>query len=120
MRLLIVEPHALLARALRRGLEEEGFTVDAVAHPEGADERLSHAAYDLILIDLGAEVGLEVVRRWRGGGVGSPVLLLREPGREAEPVPELAGDSLDTLNKPFILEDLLNRARALVRSRGKH
>jgi two-component system, OmpR family, response regulator len=118
VRLLLVEPHPLLARALRIGLEEEGFAVHEVADRKTADEALDESGYDVILLDLPGDFGLQTIRRWRLSGLPTPVLIVTEPGREGEPRRELPGNNLATLNKPFVLEDLLARLRALAQNSG--
>jgi DNA-binding response OmpR family regulator len=118
VRLLLVEPHALLARALRIGLDEEGFAIDAVVDPKEADQRLCAGEYDVIVLDLPGEHSREMLRRWRLGGLRTPVLLVTEPGREAERRGEAAVNNFATLNKPFGLEDLLARLRTLAGNNG--
>ncbi|HEY1860830.1 MAG TPA: response regulator [Gemmataceae bacterium] len=120
MRLLLVEPHALLARALRMGLEEEGFAIDAVVDHREADKRVCESEYDVIVLDLPGNHSRETFQRWRLGGLHTPVLLVTEPGREGERRGEAPVNNLATLNKPFGLEDLLARLRSLVRNNGNH
>jgi two-component system, OmpR family, response regulator len=120
LRLLLVEPYALLARALQFGLKEEGFAVDAVADRQEADERICASDYDVILLDLPGIHGLDLIQRWRMGGLRTPVLVVTEPGRDAERQTDVPGNSYATLVKPFVLEDLLGRLRTLVRNNGKH
>jgi two-component system OmpR family response regulator len=120
VRLLLVEPYVVLARALQFGLKEEGFAVDAVTDRQNADERACAGEYDVILLDLPGIHGLDLVRRWRMGGLRTPVLVVTEPGREAERQTDIPGDSYTALAKPFVLEDLLGCLRTLVRNNGKH
>jgi DNA-binding response OmpR family regulator len=113
MRLLLVEPYSLLARPLQRGLEEEGIVVDTVANRERADARLHKERYDVILLDLPAHSGMDAVRTWRSAGLGTPVLILTDPGRDAERNGDLSTDGLDVASKPFVMDDLLARLRRL-------
>lgn len=119
LRLLLVEPYALLARALKRGFEEEGFAVDAVGDRGAAEARVEEDGYDLILIDLPVDTTLDAVRRWRFGGLRSPVLVCVNPGRDSDRRAEIRGESCDTFSKPFVLDDLLTHVRTLVRSNGR-
>src|SRR5260370_39972887 len=82
MRLLLVEPHSLLARALTIGLHEEGFIVEVVSDTQKADERLQENRYDVILLDLPAGSGLHTLRRWRRCGLRTPVLALAASAEE--------------------------------------
>jgi len=119
MRLLLVEPHALLAKALKWGLEEEGFAVEAVGTREGADGWVREGHYGLILVDLPADAGLDALRRWRDDGVRGPVLVFLNPRREVGRRLEPCGESFTTLTKPFGLDDLLTRVRTLVAGHGQ-
>jgi DNA-binding response OmpR family regulator len=118
VRLLLVEPHALLARALRLGLDEEGFAIDAVVDQKEADERVSAGEYDVIVLDLPGDHCQETLRRWRQGGLRTAVLLVTEPGREPERRGEAPVNNFASLNKPFGLEDLLARLRTLAGNNG--
>jgi two-component system, OmpR family, response regulator len=120
LRLLLVEPHALLARALQMGLRYEGFAIDTVADRQAADKWLGANEYDVILVDLPGGHGLELIRRWRSGGLRTPVLVVTEPASEAERQVNSPGGGCVTLTKPFALEDLLGRLNELVQNNGKH
>jgi DNA-binding response OmpR family regulator len=113
MRLLLVEPYSLLARPLQKGLEEEGFVVDAVADWDRADARVHNERYDVILLDLPNHSGMDAVRTWRSAGLRTPVLILTEPGRDAERNGDLDTDGVDVASKPFVMDDLLARLRKL-------
>jgi DNA-binding response OmpR family regulator len=117
---LLVEPHALLARALQIGLKDEGFAVDTVADRLAADNRVCANEYDVILVDLPGGHGLELIRTWRLGGLRIPVLVVTEPASDAQRQAGSLGSGYATLTKPFALEDLLGRLDALVRNSGKH
>jgi DNA-binding response OmpR family regulator len=115
-----VEPYALLARALRIGLEEEGFSVDLVDNGENANEKVRESAYDVILLDLPSAQSRDALRCWRSGGCATPVLVVTEPARESEWRVEIPQNSYATLNKPFALEDLIGHLRTLTANRRKH
>lgn len=117
MRILISEDDAALAEALRFALTQSGFAVDWVSNGLDADEALKGAEFGLLILDLGLPKidGLEVLRRLRRRNSTLPVLILS--GRE-EPEEKVAGLDLgadDYLVKPFSLNELQARVRALLR-----
>jgi DNA-binding response OmpR family regulator len=116
MRLLLVEPHCVLARALKMGLDEEGFLVEVVGDLDGAEARLQERKYDVILLDLPTDNGPDIVRRWRRGGLLAPVLASAKPGRESERRTDPATGGFGTFIKPFLFAHLVDRLRALVRT----
>jgi two-component system OmpR family response regulator len=117
MRILISEDDAALAEALRFALTQSGFAVDWVSNGLDADEALKGAEFGLLILDLGLPKidGLEVLRRLRRRNSTLPVLILS--GRE-QPEEKVAGLDLgadDYLVKPFSLNELQARVRALLR-----
>jgi two-component system OmpR family response regulator len=117
LRILISEDDAALAEALRFALTQSGFAVDWVANGLDADEALKGAEFGLLILDLGLPKidGLEVLRRLRRRNSTLPVLILS--GRE-QPEEKVAGLDLgadDYLVKPFSLNELQARVRALLR-----
>ena len=117
MRVLLVEDNKHLARALRQGLEEEGFAVDAAEDGEEADHKAKTTNYDAIVLDLmlPKKDGLSLLRGWRSNGVKSHVLVLTARGTLDDKVKGLDTGADDYLTKPFELEELLARLRALIR-----
>ena len=117
MRILLVEDDRKAARLLVRGLEEEGFTVDVAASAEQGDERTAQAHYDLILLDwmLPGKDGLTFCREMRAHHAQAPILLLTARDALADRVAGLNSGADDYLTKPFAFEELLARARALLR-----
>jgi len=117
VRLLIVEDDRELSDALRRGFRDEGFAVDqAFDGPEGLHLALGDE-YDLMILDLmlpGCD-GFQVLRDLRGRGIRLPVLFLTARGSVEDRIRglQLGGD--DYLPKPFSFEELLARARAVLR-----
>jgi DNA-binding response OmpR family regulator len=105
-----------LARALKMGLDEEGFLVEVVGDPDGAEARLRERKYDVILLDVPTDNGPDIVGRWRRGGLHIPVLASTKPGKEAERRTDPATGSFDTFSKPFIFAHLVDRLRELVRT----
>src|SRR5215212_4231123 len=78
VRVLLVEDHKPLSRALRRGLEEEGFAVDIGEDGEEADYKARSASYDVIILDLMLPKvdGLTLLKQWRKDGVNTHILVL--------------------------------------------
>jgi two-component system OmpR family response regulator len=119
MRVLVVEDEERLARALKQGLEREGYAVDCLADGSDAEFRLrvSHEEYDLVILDLGLPGmdGVEVCRRLRAASVELPVLMLTaRDGTEAKVIGMDSGAD-DYLVKPFDFDELLARLRMLLR-----
>lgn len=119
MKILIVEDERPTSTFLKRGLTEEGYSVDTAETATEADEMVFVNRYDLVILDVmlpGAD-GLTLCRRWRERGMSCPVLLLT--GRDAvrDRVAGLDAGADDYLVKPFAFEELLARLRALLRRR---
>jgi len=117
VRVLLVEDHKPLVRALRQGLEEEGLAVDIAMDGEEADFKARSAQYDAIVLDimLPKKDGLTLLREWRQAGVKTHVLMLTARGGLDDRVRGLDTGADDYLTKPFELEELLARLRALIR-----
>jgi two-component system OmpR family response regulator len=117
MRILIVEDESLLADRLATTLGERGYAVDIARDGEHGDFLASTEHYDAIILDLGLPRvdGLTLLERWRAGGIGVPVLVLTARGSWSEKVRGIDGGADDYLTKPFQMEELLARLRALIR-----
>lgn len=117
MRILLVEDHKPLARSLRRGLEEEGFAVDVAEDGELADYKARNTNYDIVILDLMLPKidGLTLLKNWRGAGISTHVLVLTAKDTTQDKVTGLDLGADDYLTKPFQLEELLARLRALLR-----
>src|SRR5258708_15646329 len=121
MRVLVVDDEAKLATLLQRRLRREGIGVDVAGSGEGALARGTATAYDAIVLDLmlpGVD-GFEPCRRLRDEGVWSPTLMLTARNDVEDRVRGLDSGADDYLTKPFSLQELLARLRALTR-RGSH
>jgi len=117
MRILLVEDDARIARGVQAALEGAGYAVDRVGDGETAWFRGDTEDYDAAVLDLGLPKmdGLAVLRKWRAGGRDFPVLILTARGAWAERVEGIDAGADDYLPKPFAIEELLARIRALVR-----
>ena len=117
MRVLLIEDHKPLVRALKQGLEEEGFAVDVASDGQEGDFKARTAEYDVIILDimLPKEDGLSLLQRWRKDGMSSHVLVLTARGSMDDKVKGLDLGADDYMTKPFELEELLARLRALIR-----
>jgi DNA-binding response OmpR family regulator len=117
MRALAVEDDARIAADLAAALEGAGFRVETCADGEEAWFLGDTEDYDLVVLDLGLPGmdGLSVLKRWRAGGREMPVLVLTARGAWTERVEGIEAGADDYLPKPFRMEELVARARALVR-----
>ena len=117
MRVLVVEDEKLLSRQLVAALSEAGYAVDSAPDGERADFLTRTEQYDVMVLDLGLPKidGLTLLRRWREAGIFVPVLVLTARGSWHEKVQGIDGGADDYVSKPFRMEELLARLRALIR-----
>ncbi|HWP20829.1 MAG TPA: response regulator transcription factor [Burkholderiaceae bacterium] len=117
MRMLIAEDDQVLADGLMRSLRSSGYAVDHVGSGTEADAALSSHEFDLVILDLGLPKlhGLEVLKRLRGRGAATPVLILTAADSVEERVKGLDLGADDYMAKPFSLQELEARVRALAR-----
>jgi two-component system OmpR family response regulator len=117
MRLLIAEDDQVLADGLLRSLRSAGYAVDQVGDGEAADAALQAHDFDLLILDLGLprQHGLEVLRRLRERGSTAPVLILTAADSIEQRVRGLDLGADDYMAKPFALQELEARVRALTR-----
>ena len=120
MRLLLVEDDAMIGEAIRAGLKREGFTVDWVYDGESASRVLRSEEFDLLLLDLGLprKGGLEVLAAARACGQELPVLIITARDAVSDRVQGLDAGADDYLVKPFDLDELAARIRALLRRKS--
>ena len=117
MKILVVEDEALLSEQLASALGDAGYAVDCAGDGERADFLGQTERYDAVVLDLGLPKidGLTVLRRWRDAGIAVPVLVLTARGSWHEKVQGIDGGADDYVAKPFRMEEVLARLRALIR-----
>ena len=117
MRVLVVEDDPLLGRGVQAGLEQAGFAADWVRDGIAADAALGAEDYAAVVLDLGLPrlEGLELLRKVRGTGDRTPVLILSARDALEDRVKGLDAGADDYVVKPFQFEELAARLRALVR-----
>jgi two-component system OmpR family response regulator len=122
MRLLVVEDEPRLAGHLADALRGAGYAVDVAADGERADDLARSEAYDAVVLDLGLPGvdGLTVLAGWRADGLRLPVLVLTARGSWHEKVQGIDGGADDYLSKPFQMEEVIARIRALIRRAAGH
>ena len=120
MRLLLVEDHERFAAFVKEGLEAGGFTVDVVNNAGDGDLAMDAVKYDSVILDLGLpdQDGLELLKSWRDSENMTPVLILTARDAIEDRVKGLNAGADDYMLKPFALEELLARVRALLRRPG--
>jgi heavy metal response regulator len=121
MRVLVVEDEKKVASFIKRGLEEESFTVDVAYDGEEGFEMAANNPYDVILMDLmlPKKDGLSVIRELRERDILTPVLCLTAKDTVEDIVEGLETGSDDYLTKPFAFGELLARVKALLRRTSK-
>jgi two-component system, OmpR family, response regulator len=117
MRILVVEDERALSKQLSEALGGAGYAVDCAADGERADFLAHTEGYDAVVLDLGLPKvdGLTVLRRWRDAGLTVPVLVLTARDSWHEKVRGIDGGADDYVAKPFQMEEVLARLRALIR-----
>lgn len=124
MRILVVEDDPALSRQLAQAIGAAGYAVDSAGDGQdgwfrGDDES---QPYDAVVLDLGLPLmdGLTVLKKWRAAGRAMPVLILTARDNWHEKVAGIDAGADDYLTKPFHMEELLARLRALIRRAGGH
>ncbi|MEX0386572.1 response regulator transcription factor [Spiribacter onubensis] len=122
MRVLVVEDDPIIRADLGDALTAAGFLAESCGDGNEALFRGDTEDYDLIVLDLGLPSldGLSILRQWRDNGRGMPVLVLTARGTWSERVAGIEAGADDYLPKPFHMEELVARARALVRRAAGH
>jgi two-component system OmpR family response regulator len=122
MRVLVVEDEPRIAADVATALEAAGYVPEVATDGEDAWFRGDTQDYDLIVLDLGLPRldGLTVLKRWRAAGRNIPILVLTARGAWAERVEGIDAGADDYLPKPFRMEELVARVRALIRRSAGH
>ena len=122
MRILVVEDEPSIAADVKAGLERAGYVADVVGDGEAAWFQAEVEAYDAMVLDLGLPRldGLSVLRRLRAADVALPVLILTARDGWRERVDGIDAGADDYLAKPFRMEELLARLRAILRRTAGH
>ncbi len=117
MRILLIEDDDMIGRAVRQGLVNAGFTVDWVSDGHAAELSMANGVYDLAILDLGLpkKDGRAVLESLRGSGSAMPVLIATARDSVEDRVSGLNAGADDYLLKPFDMEELVARVRALLR-----
>jgi DNA-binding response OmpR family regulator len=122
MRVLLVEDDSRIADDIARALAASGYVVEIATEGENAWFRGDTEDYAAVILDLGLPRmdGLSVLKRWRAGDRRMPVLILTARGSWAERVDSIDAGADDYLPKPFHMEELLSRLRAIIRRSAGH
>jgi len=117
MKILLAEDYYPLARAIKQGLEEEGYAVDWAKDGEEANVKVRGMPYDVVVLDLMLPKvdGLSLLQGWRKDGISSHVLILTAKDQLPDKIKGLDLGADDYLTKPFEMDELLARIRALIR-----
>lgn len=121
MRALVIEDEPQLQTQLREALEAEGYVVDTAPDGEEGEWMACEFALDIAIVDLGlpGKSGLDVIKALRDKNCDYPVLILTARDRWQDKVTGLESGADDYLAKPFHMEELLARVRALIRRSGR-
>lgn len=120
MRITLVEDNESLRKGLTYRLEDEGYTVDSLTDGNDAEDFLRSETSDLVILDINlpGQSGLEVLRAMRSRNDHRPVILLTARGETEDRVTGLDTGADDYLVKPFAMDELVARVRALARRRA--
>lgn len=117
MRVLLVEDDPMIGKSVQQGLRQDGYTVDWLRDGEAAELALATTPYEMLLLDLGLprKSGLELLARLRGSDNRIPVLVITARDSVADRIAGLDAGADDYVIKPFDLDELAARMRAVLR-----
>jgi two-component system response regulator QseB len=120
MRLLLVEDDPMIGEGVHKGLRQDGFAVDWVRDGHAAELAVANGVYDLVVLDLGLprKDGLDILAALRRKGNSIPVLILTARDAVLDRIKGLNSGADDYVVKPFDLDELSARIRALLRRRA--
>ncbi len=121
MRILLVEDHCRLRDLTSEALRSNGFAVDGVATAADADAAVRATSYDCIIIDLGLpdRDGMDLLEDWRSRGLAKPILVLTAREGSGVAIDGLNSGADDFIRKPFVVDELVARIRAVLRRPGQ-
>ena len=121
MRILLVEDDPMVGKALERGLQQAGFTVDWVRDGRSAELAIANGVYDLVVLDLGLprKGGMAILATLRAAGNPIPVLIASARDNVRDRIDGLEAGADDYLLKPFDLDEFVARVRALLRRHAR-
>ncbi|PLC51383.1 DNA-binding response regulator [Pollutimonas subterranea] len=122
MHILVVEDEPTLAQQVAEALTGSGYAVDIAANGQDGHYLGEAESFDAVVLDLGLPLmdGITVLRKWRNAGRSMPVLILTARDNWHEKVAGIDAGADDYLTKPFHMEELLARLRALLRRAAGH
>lgn len=122
MRILVVEDDSDLNRQIKESLEDAGYVVDAATDGEEGHFLGDTEPYDCAILDIGLPLmdGISVLQRWRDDGRTMPVLILTARDRWNDKVAGIDAGADDYVTKPFHIEEVRARVRALIRRASGH
>jgi two-component system response regulator QseB len=117
MRILLIEDDTMIGKAVRRGLADAGFAIDWVTDGRAAELALDNAVYDLVVLDIGLpkKDGMAILATLRGKGNAMPVLIASARDTVRDRIAGLEAGADDYVLKPFDMDELVARVRALLR-----
>jgi len=119
MKILLTEDNEKLAQSVKKGLEQEGYTVDVIGDGEEAEQRVLNfkSVYDLIILDimLPGKDGISVCSNLRANNISMPIIMLTAKDTTGDKIRGLDAGADDYLIKPFSFDELVARIRALLR-----
>ena len=120
MRLLLIEDDAMIGKAMRQGLAQAGFAVDWATDGRAAELALANGVYDLAILDLGLprQDGMAILAALRSAGNSMPVLIASARDTVPDRIRGLNAGADDYVLKPFDMDELVARVRALLRRRA--
>jgi DNA-binding response OmpR family regulator len=119
MKILIIEDQEKLAKSIKKGLEQEGYSVDYLTDGESGQRRLelNRLDYDAVILDLMLPIrdGITVCKNWRDQNITTPIIMLTAKDTVSDRIAGLDAGADDYLIKPFSFDELVARLRALLR-----
>ncbi len=121
MKILVIEDEEKVASFIRKGLEEENFTVDVVYEGIEGEDKIKTNNYDLVILDimLPGRDGSEILKNIRQAGIETPIIMLTAKDSINDKIDSFESGCDDYITKPFSFEELLLRVKAVLKREGK-